>query len=31
VEGFRLFRQKTAGEWDPVVEDVVRAPQDFQA
>ncbi len=27
----RLFRQKTLGEWGPVVEDVVRALQDFRA
>jgi tetratricopeptide (TPR) repeat protein len=27
----RLFRQKTFGEWGPVVDDVVRALQDFQA
>jgi tetratricopeptide (TPR) repeat protein len=27
----RLFRQRTFGEWGPVVEEVVRALQDFQA
>jgi tetratricopeptide (TPR) repeat protein len=27
----RLFRQKTAGEWGPVVEDVVRALHEFRA